>query len=121
MAIREVLRLAERFGYTGFITESDYKEVIDQLKSQFGTLGSLWHIHEQIFSLVDRLIISLSFVRCKDNVSAHPLAAKAISTYPSNIWMEVMPSCISTFCNTMKEGRMFKLKISDLKMSDFYH
>lgn len=83
MAIRKGLCLAERFGYSSFIFESDYKGVIDQLKSRSGTLSSLGHIQGRIFSLVDRLMISLSFIGCRGNVLMHSLAAKAISIYPS--------------------------------------
>lgn len=91
VAIREGLRLAERFGYADFIIER-----IDKLKSRSSVLSFLGYIHGQIFSLVDWLMLSLSFVWRKGNVPTHSLAAKAISTYSSNVWMEGMPSCIST-------------------------
>ncbi|KAI5676888.1 hypothetical protein M9H77_07838 [Catharanthus roseus] len=88
VAIQEGLWLAERFGYSGFILENDCKGVVDQLRSRSGPLGLLGHIHEQIFSLVDKLNVSLSFVRRYANTPAHILVALAISTY-SNIWIDV--------------------------------
>lgn len=68
VAIQEGLRLAQRFSFFVFTVQSDCRGVIDQLKSRLAVLGSLGYIHSQIFSQVDRLNISLSFVRHSDNV-----------------------------------------------------
>ncbi|KAI5663767.1 hypothetical protein M9H77_23090 [Catharanthus roseus] len=95
VAIREGLRLVERFGYSGSILESDCKGVFDQLRTRSGSLGLLGHIYEHIFSLVDKLNVSLCFVRLYANVSAHTLVVMAISTYYSNVWMEMVPLCIA--------------------------
>lgn len=95
VAICEGLCSAKRFGYTSFTLESDCKGFIDQLKSRSWVLSSLGHVHTQIHALVDRLIV-LSFARCITNVPIHLLAAKAVLTYPSNVWMEVMQDFITT-------------------------
>lgn len=79
--------MEERFGYSGFIIESDRKGLSISLNLD-RTLSSLGHIQGQIFSLVDGLSTGC--------VPTHPLATKTISTYLSNVWMEVVPSCITT-------------------------
>lgn len=89
-------RQAERFGYTHFTLESDYKAVIDQLLSQSGLLGTLRHVHRQIFTFVNRLDVVIYFVQFSANILAHLLASQTVSTYPSNVWMEVVPPFIST-------------------------
>ncbi|KAI5675866.1 hypothetical protein M9H77_06816 [Catharanthus roseus] len=85
VVIREGFRMAERFGYTHYILESDCKVVIDQLLTRLETLGPLGHIHEQILSLIHRQSVILLSERRHNNVPAHLLAAQAVFIYPSNV------------------------------------
>ncbi|KAI5683318.1 hypothetical protein M9H77_04546 [Catharanthus roseus] len=100
IAVCEGLKLAERFGYSCFTIEIDCKGVINQLQSHSGALSPLEHKRRQIFTFIDRLQVLLSFARRNANVLVYLLTAKAISNYPSNIWMEVVPHVIAAAVQT---------------------
>lgn len=90
-----VLDCHNGFGYTDFTLESNCKGMVDQLKSRSGFFGPLGHVHRKIFTLIDWLHVILSFARQSTNVPAHLLASQAVSNYPSNIYMKVVPHVIS--------------------------
>lgn len=85
IAICEGVKFAKRFGYSGFIIESDCKGVINNFSPVLRALSHLGHIHGQLFTLIDRLQVLLSFTRCSVNVSTHLFPAKVLSNCPSNI------------------------------------
>lgn len=74
VAIRQGLRLVERFSHSNYTLKSNCKGVINQLLARSGALSSLRHIHQQILSLIDKQSVVLSFVRCDANSPTHSLA-----------------------------------------------
>lgn len=94
IAIREGLRVADRFDFTAFFIQSDCKIVVNQLHSSSGKLGPIRHSFDQIMVLLDRLQVLVVFVRQLANYPTHVLVGVASSTYPSYIWMGVIPHVI---------------------------
>ncbi|KAI5681462.1 hypothetical protein M9H77_02690 [Catharanthus roseus] len=98
VGIGGVLRLwkAERFGYRSFILESDCKSVADQLNSRIGSSSVLGLYYSRIWALMQKLHVSIYHIKRSINVLVHKLASSAVTKYPSNIWMKVVPDIIAT-------------------------